>query len=118
MVRTASIFSQILGLVDRVAFRRIASDTQANRFTKKFTAWEHFVAMVFAQLAQAKSLRETCDGLHCAVGKAVHLGIENLAKRSTLSYANEHRSSALFQQRKRPMNPTLALRRQADVLGD
>jgi hypothetical protein len=98
MVRTASIFSQILGLVDRVAFRRIASDTQANRFTKKFTAWEHFVAMVFAQLAQAKSLRETCDGLHCAVGKAVHLGIENLAKRSTLSYANEHRSSALFQQ--------------------
>lgn len=96
MVRTASIFSQILALVDRVAFRRLAHDTKANRFTKKFTAWDHFVSMVFAQLAQAKSLRETCDGLQCAVGKAQHLGIQNLAKRSTLAYANEHRSSTLF----------------------
>lgn len=97
MVRTASIFSQILALVDRVAFRRLAQETKANRFTKKFTAWDHFVSMVFAQLAQAKSLRETCYGLQSAVGKAQHLGIQNLAKRSTLAYANEHRSSALFQ---------------------
>ena len=97
MVRTASIFSQILSLVDRVAFRRITGDTKANRFTKKFTAWDHFVSMVFAQMAQAKSLRETCDGLQCSVGKAVHLGIQNVAKRSTLAYANEHRPSALFQ---------------------
>lgn len=98
MVRTASIFSQILGFVDRVAFRRIASRTQANRYTKKFTAWDHFVSMVFAQVAHARSLRETCDGLRCAVGKATHLGIRNLANRSTLSYANEHRPSALFRE--------------------
>jgi hypothetical protein len=98
MVRTASIFSQILGFVDRAAFHRIARQTQANRYTKKFTAWDHFVAMVFAQIAQAKSLREVSDGLHCAVGKIAHLGIRNLAKRSTLSYANEHRASALFRE--------------------
>ncbi|MHB8762752.1 MAG: IS4 family transposase [Deferrisomatales bacterium] len=98
MVRTASIFSQILGLVDRAAFHRIVRRTKANRYTKRFTAWDHFVSMVFAQVAQAKSLREVCDGLHCAVGKVTHLGIQNLAKRSTLSYANEHRSSTLFQE--------------------
>ena len=98
MVRTASIFSQILGFVDRAAFHRIGRRTQANRYTKKFTAWDHFVAMAFAQVAQAQSLREVCDGLHCAVGKVSHLGIRNLAKRSTLSYANEHRSSVLFQE--------------------
>jgi len=98
MVRTASMFSQILGFVDRVAFKQIVRRTEANRCTKKFTAWDHFVSMVFAQVAQAKSLREVCDGLHCAVGKVTHLGIQNLAKRSTLSYANEHRSSTLFQE--------------------
>jgi hypothetical protein len=98
MVRTASIFSQILGFVDRVAFNRIVRRTEANRYTKKFTAWDHFVSMAFAQVAQAKSLREVCDGLHCAVGKVAHLGIQNLAQRSTLSYANEHRSSVLFQE--------------------
>ena len=48
MVRTASIFSQILGFVDRVAFNRIVRRTHANRYTKKFTAWDHFVSMVFA----------------------------------------------------------------------
>lgn len=29
----------------------------------------YFGVMVFAQVAQVKSLREVCDGLHCAVGK-------------------------------------------------
>lgn len=96
MVRTASLFSQILGLVDRFAFHRMAREHKANRFTKKFTAWDHFVTMVFCQLAHARSLRETCDGLGSAVGKTVHLGIQNLAKRSTLAYANEHRPSAFF----------------------
>ena len=96
MVRTASIFSQILRLVDRIHFARLAREHQSNRYTKRFTAWDHFVAMVFCQLAQAKSLRETCDGLGSAVGKAVHLGIRNLAKKSTLAYANEHRGAALF----------------------
>jgi hypothetical protein len=98
MVRTASIFSQILGFVDRAVFNRIVRRTAANRYTKKFTAWDHFVSMAFAQLAQARSLREVCDGLHCAVGKVAHLGIQNLAKRSTLSYANEHRPSELFRE--------------------
>jgi len=96
MVRTASLFSQTLGLIDRFAFHRMAREHQANRFTKRFTAWDHFVTMVFGQLAQAQSLRETCDGLASAVGKVVHLGIQNLAHRSTLSYANQHRPSAFF----------------------
>ena len=80
MVRTASVFGQIPRLVDRVHFTCLARQHQSNRYTKRFTAWDHFVAMVFCQLAQAKSLRRTCDGLGSAVGKAVHLGIRNLAR--------------------------------------
>ena len=80
----------------RVHFTRLARQHQCNRYTKRFTAWDHFVAMVFCQLAQAKSLRETCDGLGSAAGKAVHLGIRNLAKKSTLAYANEHRAAEFF----------------------
>jgi hypothetical protein len=96
MVRTASIFSQILGLVQRAEFARVVRRHSGNRYTKKFTAWDHFVTMVFCQLAHAKSLRETCDGLRSTVGKAVHLGIRNLAGHSTLAYANQHRPSALY----------------------
>jgi hypothetical protein len=96
MVRTASLFSQTLGLIDRFVFHRMARERRANRFTKRFTAWDHFVTMVFCQLAQARSLRETCDGLASAVGKVVHLGIQNVAKKSTLAYANQHRPSGFF----------------------
>jgi hypothetical protein len=52
--------------------------------------------MIFCQLAQAKSLRETCDGLRSTVGKARHLGVSNLAGHSTLAHANEHRNSAVY----------------------
>lgn len=96
MVRTACLFSQILSLIDRVEFTKLARLHHANRYTKRFNAWDHLVSMLFCQFAQAKSLRETCDGLGSAVGKAIHLGIANLAKRSTLSYANEHRPAEFF----------------------
>jgi len=54
--------------------------------------------MIFCQFAQAKSLRETCDGLRSTVGKVRHLGIRNLAGHSTLAYANAHRNCAVYRQ--------------------
>jgi hypothetical protein len=55
------------------------------------------VAMMFCQLAHADSLREISNGLACSEGKLVHLGITSAPNKSTLSYANEHRPAALFQ---------------------
>jgi len=49
------------------------------------------LAMVFCQLGRAKSLREICGGLATCEGKLSHLGI-TAPRRSTLAYANEHRS--------------------------
>jgi hypothetical protein len=53
--------------------------------------------MLFCQLAQAKSLREIVQGLLCCEGKLQHLGLRAAPKRSTLSYANEHRPWKLFE---------------------
>lgn len=53
--------------------------------------------MLFCQLGRADSLREICNGLSCCLGKLVHLGIAKAPCRSTLSYANEHRPAALFE---------------------
>ena len=52
--------------------------------------------MLFCQLGKAQSLREICQGLASAEGKLVHLGIQ-APSRSTLAYANQHRSWQLFQ---------------------
>jgi hypothetical protein len=53
--------------------------------------------MLFCQLAHADSLREICNGLGCCLGKLVHLGIGKAPNKSTLSYANEHRPAALYE---------------------
>jgi len=53
--------------------------------------------MLFCQLGRADSLREICNGLECCLGRLVHLGIAKAPRRSTLSYANQHRPAALFE---------------------
>jgi hypothetical protein len=70
----------------------------AERAAKGFTCWTQFVSMLFCQLGRADSLREICNGLGCCLGKLAHLGIAQAPRRSTLSYANEHRPAALFEE--------------------
>ena len=96
--RCASLFSQILNIVDRAEFERAVRRTGAADRTKGLSCWDQFVAMSFCQLAQAKSLREIEEGLACCEGRLRHLGIEEAPARSTLSYANRARPAALFEQ--------------------
>ena len=97
MVRTGSLFSQILALFQRPDFVGHVRALKAEYRAKGFTCWEQFVAMLFCQLAQARSLREITDGLQCCEGKLKHLGLAQGPKRSTLSYANAHRPWELFE---------------------
>lgn len=97
MVRTGSMFSQILALFQRPIFARHVRVLKAEHRAKGFTCWEQFVSMLFCQLAQARSLREITDGLRCCEGKLKHLGLAQGPKRSTLSYANAHRPWELYE---------------------
>lgn len=96
-VSTSSLFSQLLSLVDRNRFARLVRDTGSERRSKGFASWDHFVAMLFCQLAQARSLREIDGGLSSCEGKLKHLGMAGAPGRSTLSYANGHRPAELFE---------------------
>jgi hypothetical protein len=97
MVRHASLFSQLVALFDRQKFYQLVFRHDSERYAKKYNSWDHFVAMLFCQLAQAKSLREICGGLACCIGKLRHLGMKNAPNKSTLSYANAHRPWQMFQ---------------------
>jgi len=98
MTSTGSLFTQILSLFQRSDFARHVRDLKTERHARGFTCWEHFVAMLFCQLAQARSLREITDGLKSCEGRLKHLGLACEPKRSTLSYANAHRPWELYQQ--------------------
>ena len=97
MNRFSSIFGQIQHLFSKREFFEIVYATQSERGAKGFSCWDQFVAMLFCQLGQAHSLREICGGLASCFGKAKHLGLHAAPKRSTLSYANEHRPWQLYE---------------------
>ena len=94
---TTSLFAQILQVVPRVSFLRLVYECGAERQAKGFSSWDQCVAMLFCQLAQAKSLREISDGLAVTCGKLSHLGLRTAPAKSTLSYANAHRPWQLYQ---------------------
>jgi hypothetical protein len=94
---TTSLFAQILQVVPRVSFLRLVYECGAERHAKGFSSWDQCVAMLFCQLAQAKSLREISDGLAVTCGKLSHLGLRAAPAKSTLSYANAHRPWQLYQ---------------------
>jgi len=97
MIRVASLFSQLLRHVSRTEFHNLVARHEAERAAKGFTCWTQFVAMMFCHLAHADSLREICGGLSCCLGKLRHLGVARSPKKSTLSYANEHRPAQLYE---------------------
>jgi hypothetical protein len=97
MNRVCSIFSQLLHLFPRLEFQQAVQETKAERHARGFTCWGQFVAMLFCQLGQARSLREICGGLAACEGKLKHLGVPQSPNKSTLAYANEHRPWQLYQ---------------------
>jgi len=86
-----------LKLIPRGDFDAAVRKHSAERNAKGFTSWGQLVAMLFCQLGSVNSLRDIVNGLAASEGKLRHLGLPEAPKRSTLSYANAHRPSALFE---------------------
>ena len=97
MTRFCSIMNQLLQIFPRSEFQQAVKKTKAERHARGFGSWDHFVAMLFCQLADAQSLREITGGLASCEGKLKHLGIPEAPKKSTLAYANQHRPWELYQ---------------------
>ena len=93
MIRVASIFSQLLQVFPRLQLQQAVRRCGAERYAKGFSCWDQFVAMLFCQLALARSLREICGGLSCCLGKLQHVGLQQAPSRSTLAYANAARAT-------------------------
>ncbi len=98
MIKVASLFSQLLHHFPRTEFSLLVAKHQAERRSKGFACWTQLVSMLFCHMAHADSLREICGGLACCLGKLRHLGIVKAPNKSTLSYANQKRPAALFEE--------------------
>ena len=90
------VYVQLLNLVDRERIRMISLRGGHDRYVKKLDGYTHFVAFLFAVLMRFDTLRETVIGMMAEASKLQHLGVDYLVKRSTLSDANNRRSSQFF----------------------
>jgi IS4 transposase len=91
-----TIFAQILDGLDSKEFQRCASLYPTLRHTHALSAYDHFAAMIFAQLTCRESLRDIEACLNARRGLLYHSGIRGNVTRTNLSYANEHRDAQLF----------------------
>lgn len=97
MERVCSIFSQIVRLIPGGVFQEAVARHEGEKHAKGMTCWSQLIAMLFCHLGGARSLREITGGLAASEGKLRHLGIERAPTRSTLAYANEHRSWKIYE---------------------
>ena len=96
MAHHNTILNQMLKMFSRHEFQKAVEAIGTEYHARGFSSWNHFVAMLFGQLAGQDSLRGITAGLATQSEKLYHLGVKPVA-RSTLAYANEHRSHKLFE---------------------
>jgi hypothetical protein len=95
MSHNHTILGQMMKLFPRFEFEKAVQETKTEYHSRGFRSWNHFASMLFGQLAGQDSLRGIEAGLASQANSLFHLGIRPI-HRSTLAYANEHRSHELF----------------------
>lgn len=91
-----TLFSQIIGKLDRTGFSKLSDKHASNKHSKGFDSWSHLVSMLFCHFAKSGSVRDISNGLRSATGNLNHLGIVSAPSKSTVSYQNKHRDYMLF----------------------
>lgn len=90
-----TVFRGILNLVPWNVFDRLVDRYKANKRVRRLSTQNQFVAMLYAQLSDAASLRAIEASFESHATRLYHLGARELS-RSTLSDANAKRSYAVF----------------------
>jgi hypothetical protein len=90
-----SVFHGVLKHMPWEEFDRLVEAHEADRGVRTLTTKSQFMALVYAQLSGASSLREIVAGLESHAARLYHLGAEP-PKRSTLADANALRPASMF----------------------
>src|SRR5213596_3801209 len=96
MSQEQTVFSQILQFISYDDFYVCVRRYGGNKGIRRFSCWEQFLAMAFAQLTYRESLR---DIEVCLAAHQKHLyrsGFRSMVRRSTLADANENRDWRIY----------------------
>jgi hypothetical protein len=85
------IFSQLMEFVPTYEFDRCVDRYRGNFRTRRFSCWDQFLCMGFAQVTYRESLRDIQACLRSVQPKLYHAGFRGRMARNTLAKANENR---------------------------
>jgi|KBSSwiStaDraftv2_1062776.scaffolds.fasta_scaffold224056_2 hypothetical protein len=90
------IFTQLLKFIPKSTVVTIARDSKADRYSKRFSTYEHLVTMLYSIFNNCNSLREIATGMLASEQRLGHIGIRYHPRRSTISDANNRRKADVF----------------------
>jgi hypothetical protein len=91
-----TVFSQVMAGLNDMELARASARHPMPRASRSLSAYDHFAAMVFAQLTSRESLRGIEACLRGRPAAAYRMGIRGRVTRTNLAYANEHRDWRVF----------------------
>ena len=91
-----TVVAQMLKLIPRHEFEKLANQHHRGRSFRKASRWSQFVTLLIAQLSGRNSLRDIVDNMTAQMHRLYHLGATQLS-RTTLSRINEDKPYQLYE---------------------
>jgi len=91
-----TVFSQLIDLLPAHQFSKCVTRYSGDFRVRKFTCWDQFLCLSFAQLTYRESLRDIVSCLRAMGSKLYHAGIRGHISHSTLADANKHRDWRIY----------------------
>src|SRR5579872_152496 len=92
-----TLFAQLLSQLPRHQFENLVSHYGGDRYHKRFSTWNQFQVLLYAQCGGHQSLRDIETSFLSQANRLYHLGLPNKICRNTLSNANAKRDSDIYQ---------------------
>ncbi len=90
------VFSELISHLPHKEFQKCVTLYDGDCHHRRFSCWDQYLAMAFAQLTYRESLRDIEACLGSMQSKLYHLGFRGKVARSTLADANEVHDWRIF----------------------
>ena len=96
MLAGRTVFAELMTHVSQHKFQTCVARYGGDRKSSRFSCWDQYLCMAFAQLTYRESLRDIEACLRAVQPKLYHVGIRARVARSTLAEANETRDWRIY----------------------
>ena len=90
------VFAQVMEHLPLTTFRRCVARHRGEHKVKRFSCFDQYLCMAFAQLTYRESLRDIEACLRAQASKLYHMGIRSQVARNTLANANATRDWRIY----------------------